>query len=102
MRAYENDLELLTNFFSGYFHEDWDCDASSPAEVAASYIRTASPQDVRLLHEAIIHYVECIREDADLEKKLFSELGCYYLPSGDRLSARNWLLSIADLLGKAV
>jgi hypothetical protein len=37
-------------------------------------------------------------DDRDLEKVLFTQLGCYYQPSGDGLSARVWLQRLAAQL----
>jgi len=100
MSAQDTERKLLANFFSGYFHEDWMCDADDTAEVIASYLRTAKAHEVAMIHEAIVRYADQVGGD-DLEEKLFSELGCYYRPSVDGKSAREWLLSIvAQLQGQ--
>ena len=36
--------------------------------------------------------------DSELEEKLFSELGCYYVPGADGITARAWLQSVAAQL----
>lgn len=102
MNTQENELQLLVNFFRCYFHQDWMCDAASPAEVVTSYLQTAMPHEVAALRDAILHYAECMGGDTKLdEASLFSELGCNYLPSADGLTAREWLLNIAALLHAA-
>lgn len=96
MSAY--DRVTLTNFFSAYFHEDWPCEAETPTEVVQSYLRTAKHADVERLRAAIVTFIEQELDNEALEKKLMPELGCYYLPSADGLTARTWLMNIADLL----
>lgn len=98
MSAQDTDLKLLANFFSGYFHEDWMCKAADSAEVIHLYLQTAKTHEVAMLREAIVHFVSQVGSDAELEKKLFSELGCYYQPSVNGQSAREWLVNIVALL----
>lgn len=92
------DRETLLKFFSAYFHEDWPCEAGTPADVVNSYLRSAPRAEVERLRGAIIRLVENEPEDADLEKQLMPELGCYYLPSADGLTAKKWLWEVADLM----
>ena len=89
---------LLGNFFSAYFHEDWPCEAETPEVVVAGYVRTATPSDVRSLAEAIRNYSAEFANDMELEEKLFKDLGCYYRPSAEGLSAKAWLESVANQL----
>jgi hypothetical protein len=98
MNSQDYDHAALANFFSSYFHEDWPCEAETPTQVVQAYLGTASPSDAARLRAAIIGFLARERDNAALEKKLMPELGCYYLPSADGLSARDWLLSVADLL----
>jgi hypothetical protein len=91
---------ILSDFFSAYFHEDWPCEAESPAAVLAGYIQTATPSAVRSLGQAIRHYSQSFASDKELEEKLFTELGCYYRPSVEGLSAKAWLESVANQLLK--
>ena len=102
MSSLHDDRSALTNFFSAYFHEDWPCEAETPTEVVRAYLGTASPSDAARLRAAIIGFVEFERDNAAIEKKLMPELGCYYLPSADGLGARDWLLSVADLLATKI
>lgn len=97
MNTRENE-QLLKSFFSGYFHEDWMGDAASAAEVVNLYRLAAKPEEIANLSEAIVLYIERVGSEMELEKKLFSELGCYYRPSADGLSSRGWLTNISDLL----
>jgi len=94
------DIETLKDFFAGYFHEDWNCDAENTTQVVQNWLRdfSFSPARAAEMRAAIIAYVENEPDDEVLEKKLFTELGAYYLPSADGLTARAWLLSVADML----
>ena len=89
---------LLRNFFSGYFHEDWPREAESPAAAVAGYLRTATPSDARLLSQAIRTYSKEFASDRALEQELFTDLGCYYRPSEQGISAKAWLEDVADQL----
>jgi hypothetical protein len=91
-------LLLLRNFFSGYFHEDWLCEDESYEAVVVRYTRTAKPSDVLLLSQAIREYSNEFPSDLELEKKLFTDLGCYFCPSALGISAKAWLEGIADQL----
>jgi hypothetical protein len=90
--------QLLGNFFSAYFHEDWPCEAESPEAVIAGYIRTAEPSDVRSLGKAVRDYSQAFADDKELEEKLFKELGCYYRPSAEGVSVKAWLENVANQL----
>jgi len=89
---------LLRSFFSGYFHEDWPCEAESPQAVVAGYLRTATPSDVRSLSQAIREYSNEFASDKELEGKLFTDMGCYYRPSEQGISAKAWLENVANQL----
>ena len=97
MNVKEDDMKLMVNFFSSYFHQDWVYEAKSPADVVTSYLRTAKANEVVRLRDAIVRFARREGTDAELEKKLFSELGCYYSPSADGQSAREWLLGLDAL-----
>jgi hypothetical protein len=90
---------MLKDFFAAYFHQDWDCDADTPRQVVDDYLRVGWPKKhLDTLSMAIRRYADSHANDAELEEKLLSELGCYYLPSADGISAREWLQMIADQL----
>jgi hypothetical protein len=98
--ATERQRSSLRHFFSAYFHEDWQCDADSTEAVVAEYARDATRDDIRLLSEALLDYSKEFVSDKELEGKLFTELGCYYLSGGKGLSAKFWLQGIRNHLLK--
>jgi hypothetical protein len=94
----ESGQEVLKNFFSAYFNQDWHCDAESTEQVVAEYASLASAPQAKALAEAILNYSTRFASDQELENGLYRELGCYYLPSGDGLSAKDWLKNVASQL----
>jgi len=94
----EEQRALLRQFFGAYFHQDWECDASDTKSVVSEYMKTATARENRLLAEAALQYSAEFNNDGDLEESLFTDLGCYYLPSGDGLSAKPWLQDVANQL----
>ena len=92
------ELSLLRDFFSAYFHEDWNCDAENPESVVRSFVAEATPEERTVLANAIAKYAAGIASDKELEERLYRELGCYYLPSGSGTSCRVWLEHIAEEL----
>ena len=91
-------MEKLYQFFAGYFHEDWTVDSENPDEVLNELVaegRTRS--ELEELAGLIDDYLDT-RSDVSLEHALFTELGCYYTPSADGLSARAWLKHVSGQL----
>lgn len=89
----------LKSFLAGYFHEDWELDASEPDEVIAQFLNGGpDPSHIRRIVDQIHHYLDFAGEDASIEQGLLKEFGCYYLPSADGLSAPDWLRHVAAKL----
>lgn len=92
--------ELLFQFFGGYFHQDWDVDASSWEEVVAMFVRASSAEEVRALREALVAWLEGAARVG--QASLFTELGCYYDPAADGLTEREWVERIVGELSREV
>lgn len=94
-----NVMDKLRQFFSGYFHEDWPLEAASSDQVLAAYLRQRhSPDDLIRLAASIDSYTRATADDEELEQLLLADLGCYYVPAADGLSARAWLGRVATQL----
>jgi hypothetical protein len=92
-------FDAIKGFFSGYFHEDWPEEADSAAEVVALYLADGPAMEDRLLlAEQIERFIASHPDDEELDKALLEDLGCYYLPAADDISARDWLRSVAATL----
>ncbi|BBO34338.1 contact-dependent growth inhibition system immunity protein [Lacipirellula parvula] len=93
------DHQLLRDFFSAYYHEDWDADHHDAAGVIREYINEGrNPSHLSALADAIADLVRRAGNDVDLEDCLLRSLGCYYMPSSDGLSASEWLTHILQIL----
>lgn len=95
----KDDFSELRSFLSGYFHQDWELDASEPDEVVLQFIKRkpGSSKSDQII-EQIERYLDAEIDDEAVERDLFEEFGCYYLPSADGSNARDWLRHVADLL----
>jgi hypothetical protein len=93
----------LKTFCSSYFHEDWVLEAENPEQVVSSYLASGwSSAELNELAGEMRQFARSYPDDAALERALFSELGCYYMPSADHISAREWLEHITSrVLGAA-
>lgn len=97
-----SELEELKNFFAGYFHEDWPEEAEDAAGVLELYMsQNVDEAAHHRLAKGIQAFIACHTDDAELERALFSELGCYYMPSTEHQSTREWLEQIAAKLSLA-
>jgi hypothetical protein len=93
-----NSAKMLEEFFATYFHEDFLVDELSADAVIKRYVGSM-PKHHRLeLSKAIQQYAAAFDSDIDLENSLYQELGCYYRPSSEGISARSWLQKIAHEL----
>lgn len=97
-----DDIRMLKDFFAGYFHEDWPAEAGSPSDVITIFLSAGrSAEELHTLSSAIRAYAEQHKDDGDLERALFEELGCYYQPSAEGVSPHAWLGSVAAMMRAA-
>ena len=97
-----DNFDQLKDFCSSYFHEDWVLDAEDSDQAVSSFLSVGwSADELRKLSEQILRFADRYSNDAALEQGLLSELGCYYLPSADNTSAREWLQHVAATLLEA-
>lgn len=98
----ELNLDALKDFFSAYFHEDWRSEAETPQGIVDIYSRGTTDRKVKAaLVVGLKQYAQSFADEKSLEDSLFMQLGCYYRPSLDGLSAKAWLLSVAERLAAA-
>ncbi len=90
--------DRLPQFFGGYFHEDWQVEAEDPDGIIDLYMSQAD-RDQRLgVAEGIDALITSDLSDEAISRMLFEELGCYYDPTPDGLSARAWLQQVSHRL----
>ena len=91
--------ERLHQFFSGYFHEDWDYEgAKSWKDVVARYVEKNPKEHVLALQNDLRSWLA--ETTAYPAAVLPGAFGCVYDPQSDGLREREWVASMADLLGK--
>jgi hypothetical protein len=90
--------ERLRQFFSGYFHEDWDTEANSWVGVVGTYAAESSPSHVAQLAEDVAWLASC---NETAQHLLSEDLGCYYDPEADGLTVGDWLELVADELRRS-
>jgi hypothetical protein len=88
------ELELLKQFFGGYFHEDWRLETQAPDEALTEYIAHSNPTERLALSKAIQEYLDRYPNEDDLAEKLLHELGCYYDPAPSGMPVKEWLQGI--------
>ena len=49
-----NNTDLLRGFLGAYFHQDWELDAANTQEVVAQYVEVSTPEERRVLSQAIL------------------------------------------------
>lgn len=91
--------ERLSQFFSGYFHEDWELEAEDPNGIIDIYLSQQADREHPVSVAADLDALTSseLSDDA-LSSMLFKDLGCYYDPSVDGLSARAWLQQVSRRL----
>jgi hypothetical protein len=93
------DISELRSFLSGYFHQDWQLDASDSDEVISQFLRSRpTSNEINRIVAQIDGYLAAGKDDAALARGLLEDLGCCYLPSADGMSVREWLRHITTTL----
>lgn len=90
--------KVLFQFFAAYFHEDWSIEADTPDQILAKFVRQNDEFQRDNLSRYISAFVHDHPDDRELGEALYKDLGCYYDPNSDGISARSWLLAVAAKL----
>jgi L-rhamnose isomerase len=86
----------LSQFFGCYFNQDFVLDAPTPDGIIDIWKDAATPSERSRLADLIDEFIARPMSEEALEKSLFKDLGCYYNPSADRLTARQWLRHVSN------
>jgi hypothetical protein len=89
-----NQFPHLTQFFSCYFHQDWPLEADLPSDVVNNYCSSEPPASVEAASQELSKLLEMPIAPADLEAFILDELGCYYDPTSENQTVREWLESV--------
>jgi CdiI immunity protein len=88
----------LTQFFSSYFHEDWPLEAETPSQVVNNYLNSEPLESIEAASQELGQLLEMPISELDLETFILDELGCYYDPTSDNQTVREWLESVQQSL----
>jgi CdiI immunity protein len=89
---------MLGYLVSCYFHEDYDCEASSPLEVVESFAIKEIPEYSRLLLGDLELLCSQGISEGEARDLWIDKLDAYYDPDRDGISYLQWLSDIRDLL----
>ena len=91
-------IERLGQFFGAYFHQDCFLDAPDWVTIVEEFVQDHSEARVLAeLADLIDGYAEQ-HDDETLDDLVLDELGCYYCPSSEGITMRDWLHRVSDLL----
>ena len=93
-----NQFPHLTQFFSSYFHQDWPLEADTPCDVVNNYRSSEPPESIEAASQELSKLLEMPIAPADLETFILDELGCYYDPTSENQTVREWLESVQEYL----
>lgn len=90
--------ENLRQFFGGYFHEDWNVESNTDADVVALFVHDSSKETLDVVISELDELIrQCTRGKENAET-ILPELWCYYYYQADGLNGLEWLQSIRSLL----
>jgi hypothetical protein len=90
--------ERLSNFFAGYFHQDWEEILDDHWENVVARFIDAEGTQTSVALVADLRQLRTIVPEADLERVMFDELGGYFRPL-DR-SMAEWLDELVAEFGR--
>ena len=88
----------LEQLFGAYLHQDW-CDEFESPEEAVDAFRSGEPVEAVSAAKQELGELMAIELDENSLSDLIGNLGCYYQPSSDGMSVRDWLANIKASLG---
>lgn len=90
-------MSILRSLLCGYFNQDWQSEFDSAEDVIADFLSEKwTSRELMKLSDEIEGMISQVYDDFLIEHSLLSSHNCYYLPSSDGLSARAWLIALAD------
>ena len=84
----------LTQFFGGYFHQDWDLEAAEWQGLVRNFCDAACHEQIAVVYSELGKLLAEAQDERDLSVVLFSQLGCAYDPTVDGISLRDWIEEI--------
>ncbi|MBW9056675.1 contact-dependent growth inhibition system immunity protein [Rhizobium mesosinicum] len=91
-------FEKLEQLMGGYFHQDWDIQGASDAEVIAAFRRAEPVNQIEATIAEIDHLLELVNGDPLKIEKILAALGCEYDYQALGLNGQVWLQRVHSLL----
>jgi hypothetical protein len=95
-------LENLGQFLGAYFHQDWTLESADAEGVLRRFAAEESPAAVRQVCDEIGLLLSRGLGDEGLSRVIHGELGSYYDPAADGLTAGEWLRHVEAFLREQV
>ncbi|MBB3313473.1 hypothetical protein FHT78_005265 [Rhizobium sp. BK196] len=91
-------FEKLEQLMGGYFHQDWDTEGASDAEVISAFRRAEPVNQIEATIVEIDHLLWLFtRNPLKIEEHL-AALGCEYYYQAHGLNGQEWLQRVRSLL----
>ncbi|QNK73736.1 hypothetical protein H7F36_00165 [Variovorax sp. PAMC28562] len=87
----------LHDLFGAYFHQDCFDDSPTATAVVELYVSESPNDEVRAAAQELRDLISRTGSEAELAATV-ADLGCYYLPTADRLTTRAWLDEVVRIL----
>ena len=92
-----NKYQVLSDFFSSYFHPYWIEDYETVENAIDEYARDEDTHTLEITITELHEIIDKAYTESDL-KQILVELGCYYNVSYDYNKTVDWLISIKKQL----
>ena len=88
----------LEQLLGGYFHQDWDMEGATDADVIVAFRRAASVDQIEATIAEVDHILRRFSGDSLKIEELLAALGCEYCYQADGPSGQEWLQRVHSLL----
>jgi hypothetical protein len=90
----------LQDFFLGYFHPDWQLDASDSSEVVEAFLASADPEQVKKVLIDLRELLSESRNETELHDAVLNDYSVFYDPWKENVTMRDWLEGLSKDLSR--
>jgi hypothetical protein len=91
----------LSQFFRGYFHQDWGLEASRWQDVVARFVKQSNRETILGVYDELTALRSQSPDEELLGQALF-QLGSRYAPEGDGMTSSDWIHAIQKQLAASL
>jgi hypothetical protein len=92
----------LAQFFGGFFHQDWDLEATDWEGLVRNFCAAAKREQIAAVNAEIDVLLSEPHDERELRDVVFTRLGCAYDPTVNGRSLRSWIMEVRRHLLAAV